>query len=266
MNKRINMHRVTAVVTRHLMSWPRSLERLADALWWPTINLALWGLVTVFLQKQTDTPGIYIGMFIGGLMMWVMVSRSQEEMGTMFLQEAWDRNILNMFASPLTIWEFNIAAMIISIIKLVLTAVWLYFLAIILFAFNIFSFGWVLIPFALNLLVTGWSLGLIINGLIVQYGYRVQVFAWTLSLLILPFSGVYYSVSATPIWMQYIARVLPTSYVFEGMRHVAQTGSIDYGGLGIAVFLNFLYFGFGLWFFARSFRKAQESGMIMKFS
>ena len=199
-------------------------------------------------------------------MMWVILSRSQEEMGIIFLQEAWDRNLLNMFASPLTIWEFNLAAIILATFKLTLSFFWMFLLSSLLFTFNIFSFGWILIPYALVLMISGWSIGLIINGLILQFGYRVQVFAWTITLLFQPFSGVFYPISAMPPWMQTIARALPMSYVFEGMRTAFMTHSIDVTGLMIAFGLNLIYLCIGVCFFSWSFRKAQETGMIMKFS
>ena len=264
--KFVNMNRVNALVTRHLMSWPRSLERVADAFWWPTLNLVTWGLVNVFLQRQTGATTFYVQLFLGGLLMWTMVGRAQEEMGILFLQEAWDRNLLNIFSSPITIAEFSIATIALSLIKLVITFIWMSVLSSVLFAFSIFTLGWLLIPYALLLIVFGWSLGFFINGLIVRYGYRVQVFAWTLSMAVMPFSAVYYPLSALPKWMQTVGMALPTTYIFEGMRSVFASGHINGGSILIAVALNLLYLGLSIKFFIWSYRKAQESGMIMKFS
>jgi ABC-2 type transport system permease protein len=260
------MHRVNAVLLRHLFTWPRSLERLADAFWWPVFNLFTWGLVTSFLDQQTGSLQLFVNVFLGGTVMWLLVYRIQEEMGVTFLQEAWDRNLLNMLVSPLTIWEFNAAILAIGMVKLILSAVLMLLLSYVFYAFNIFRFGFIILPYAINLLVVGWWLGLIINGLIIRYGYRVQAFAWTLSLVIQPFSGVFYPVSAMPVWMQHVAKVLPTSYIFEGMRLVMLEGKVDTAGLLAAIFWNIVYSVFGIWYFVYCYRKAKESGMIMKFS
>lgn len=262
----INMNRVRALVTRHLMSWPRSLERVADAFWWPTLNLVTWGLVNVFLQKQTGATVFYVQLFLGGLLMWTMVGRAQEEMGILFLQEAWDRNLLNIFSSPITIAEFSAATIALSLIKLMITFVWMSTLSFVLFTFNIFSLGWLLIPYAILLVIFGWSLGFFINGLIIRYGYRVQVFAWTLSMAVMPFSAVYFPLSSLPQWMQYVGRMLPTTYIFEGMRSIFATGRIEYSSILVALILTLIYLGISVRFFIWSYRKAQESGMIMKFS
>lgn len=248
------------------MTWPRSLERVADAFWWPSFNLFIWGLVTIYLQQQTGTYQFYINLFLGGVIMWLFIHRSQEEMGIMLLQEAWDRNLLNMFTSPLTIWEFTIAAFLLSTIKLVISVIWMIFLGYFLFHYNIFRLGWILIPYAASLLITGATLGIIINSLIVRYGYRIQVFAWTLTLILQPFSGVFYPIDAMPVWMQQVAKFIPTSYIFEGMRTVLATGRIDYQGLFSATVLNGVSFVFSVWFFVWSFQKSKESGMLLKFS
>jgi len=263
---KFNLNRVYALVLRHLITWPRSWERIADSFWWPTMNLFIWGLVNTYLQQKTDTTGFFAGLLLGGLIMWTLVSRSQEEMGILFLQEAWDRNLLNIFSSPITIWEFSAATILLSSAKLVFTFLWMFLLSLLLFSFNILDVGWMLIPYALVLSVSGWWLGFIINSLIFLYGYRVQVFAWTLTLIIMPFVAVYYPVSALPPWMQTVSWWLPPTYVFEGMRAILAGYGIDLMGLGKATLLNAVYIGASVYFFAKSYQKAKDTGMIMKFS
>lgn len=261
---KINSHRVMAVIVRHMFSWKRSLERIWDMFWWPTFNLFTWGLVTVYLQFA-GTGSMFADIFLGGILMWMFVNQSQEEMGLVFLQEVWDRNLLNLMSSPLSILEFTIASIMIGIMKITVSVLWLLFLAYWLFHFTIIQYGIMLVPYAISLLLSGWALGFVINGLILRYGFRVQVFAWSLSLLVQPFSAVFFPLSILPPWMQVVARVIPTSYIFEGMRKVMQQGMIDYQGLWTAFFLNGIYLALGIWFFARSYYQSRSSGMLVKF-
>lgn len=121
-------------------------------------------------------------------------------------------------------------------------------------------------PFLLNLFLVGWTAGFVVNSLIVRYGYRVQAFTWSLIIIIQPFSAVYYPVSTMPQWMQVIARFVPTSYIFEGMRSIIREGTMNLGALGFATFLNVFYLVLSLFFYNWSFKKAKESGMIVKFN
>ena len=81
-----------------------------------------------------------------------------------------------------------------------------------------------------------------------------------------PFAGVYYPLSTLPLWMRWIGRALPPSYVFEGMRavvggHAALWGSLAIGG-GLAVF----YLGLACWFFGRTYELVVRSGLIARYS
>lgn len=258
--------RIWAIVARNLFSLSRDLERMAEMFWWPTFDVLIWGLMTIFLQERQGIPETFINLFIGAIVLWMFVYRAQQEMGVLFLREVWDRNILNILTTPLTMWEFLTATLIIGIVSNLISAIWMSLLAFFMFKFQIFTFGWMLIPFVINLLVVGWWTGFIINGLIICFGYRVQALAWTLVLIIQPFSAVFYPVSILPGWMQVVSKALPTSYIFEGMRQVLAIGMIDGPKILIAGLLNGIYLVLAILFFRYCFQKARENGMIVKFS
>lgn len=261
-----SLQRIWAIVIRHLFSWRRDLESLTESFWWPSFDLFIWGLTSIYLREQQGTTPYVLAVFVGAIVLWMFVYRSQQEIGFLFLKEVWDRNLLNVLTTPITIWEYTFGAIILGTLKLILSALWMGILAYLLFKLNIFFMGWYLIPFILNLILVGWSSGFVINGLIIRYGYRVQAFAWTLILIIQPFSAVFYPVSAMPGWMKSVARFLPTSYVFEGMRQIVFQNQMDWQLLYAAGGLNLLYLVISVFYFNYCFRKAQESGMIVKFS
>lgn len=261
-----SLQRIWAIVIRHLFTWPRELESLAEAFWWPSFDIFIWGLMTVFIQRSQRVANVFISFFLGAIIFWMFVYRAQQEMSFSFLREVWDRNLLNILTTPLSIWEFLGATFILGIFKMLISAAWMVFLAYILFSFDIFKFGFYLIPFIINLLIVGWSAGFVINGFIVRYGFRVQAFAWTMILIIQPFSAVFYPVSSMPSVMQAIAKFLPTSYIFEGMRSVLLNGFMDLKSLLMASGLNLIYLIFSLLVFKTIFYKTQKAGSIIKFS
>lgn len=260
------VNRIWAIVLRHLYVWPRNLESLIESFWWPSFDVFLWGLMTVYLSSKEGVPNYFTAFIIGAITLWMFVYRSQQEIAFTFLKEFWDRNLLSIMTTPITIWEFQIATLILGLFKLALSGIWMGILGYFLFSFNIFRFGWYLIPFLCNLFLVGWTAGFIVNSLIIRYGYRVQAFAWSLIIIIQPFSAVYYPVSTMPYWMQEVARFVPTSYIFEGMRSVIREGTMNFGALGFATILNVFYLALSLFFFSWSFGKARENGMIVKFN
>src|SRR5207253_751496 len=103
---------------------------------------------------------------------------------------------------------------------------------------DVFWLGIYLVPFAGLLLLTGWTIGFFVSGMIIRYGTRVQALAWTFSIILTPFCAIYYPLSALPRFAQVIGAALPTSYIFEGMRHVLATGRMDRSDLGIGIVLG----------------------------
>lgn len=257
--------RIYAVIVRHMYQWPRDYENLAEAFWWPTIDIVVWGLASTYIAQQNSSQHLIVQFFVGALVLWMFVYRSQQEVGFTFLKEVWDRNFLNLMTTPLTIAEFTTASLLLGAIRLFISAIYMSVLAYIFFSFNIGVYALSLVPWVIILLMTGWAAGFFINGLIIRYGYRIQSFAWTLILAIQPFSAVFYPVSSLPLWMQRIAHVIPPSYAFEGMRKIfiTQRGSFD--GIQIAFFLNVIYLFLAVMYFNYSFHKSKENGMLVKF-
>ncbi|KKS87067.1 MAG: ABC-2 type transporter, partial [Microgenomates group bacterium GW2011_GWC1_43_11] len=74
--------RIFAIVYRHIVVWPKDLGAMVDAFWWPSFDMLLWGLMTVYIQRQQPTALPFITSFIiGGIIFWMFVYRSQQETG-----------------------------------------------------------------------------------------------------------------------------------------------------------------------------------------
>lgn len=76
------------------------------------------------------------------------------------------------------------------------------------------------------------------------------------------FVGIYYPTAILPGWAERIASVLPVSYIFDGMRSVITTGSMDGHNLIISLTLNIIYIIPAYIFFIRSFRHLLSCGLI----
>ena len=80
-------------------------------------------------------------------------------------------------------------------------------------------------------------------------------------MLLMPFCGVFYPISILPSWAQVVARWVPGSYVFEGMREVIRTGNLPVSNLLIALGLNLGYMILALMWFKISFEVSREKGL-----
>lgn len=259
-------HRIKAIILRHLIIWPRNLEQITDTFYWPVLELLMWGFLTVYLIGNGLSSPSLVTFLLGSVMFWMIVNQSQYQTSITFMHEVWDRNLLNIFSSPITPWEFMAAALLISLIKFAITLVILVLAAYLLYAFNIFSLGWYFLPFLFSLTMMGWVAGIFITGLIVRMGQGASSFAWTLLSVMQPFSAVFYPLSVLPGWAQKIGLMFPSTYIFEGMRSVLLKGSMDINYLVISFILNIVYLVLALLFYRWMFKVAREKGLLIKFT
>jgi ABC-2 type transport system permease protein len=66
--------------------------------------------------------------------------------------------------------------------------------------------------------------------------------------------------------MQYAARLLPPSYVFENLRAMVAGRPVSPGGLGVSVVLCIIYVILACWMFVRVYRHSVRTGLIARYS
>src|SRR5229473_1855448 len=213
-------HRVGAMVLRYLYLLRSSWTRLLELIYWPAVQLFVWGFLQLYIAQNSGFFARASGVFIAAVLMWDMLFRGQLGFSISFLEEMWARNMGNLMISPLRPAEFIAALMIMSVIRLAIGMVPVSLLAIAFFGFNLYGLGLALAAFFINLILTSWSIGILVSGLVLRNGMGAESLAWTFMFLLLPLTCVYYPVAVLPEWMQAIAWALPPTYVFEGMRAV----------------------------------------------
>lgn len=257
----MKIHRVYAIVIRHILSIRHNFDRITDVFYWPAIDMFVWGLTSSYLSHGPWKSANIIITIVSGLVFWTIAWRLPYETAVSLLDDIWNRNLINIFVSPLQFNEWLIAIAVISGIKTLTSFIWSAILAFVLFKVGIFSFGVLIIPNLFLLFFTGWTVGFLITALIFRFGLKVQAFAWTLGAIIMPFSAIYYPVSILPKWAQTIAHFVPTSYVFEGIRFSLKTASVDVWGLANSLVLNIVYLLISLLLLKVSFNNAIKVGL-----
>jgi ABC-2 type transport system permease protein len=260
----MKLHRILALTSRHLMLYKRSPQRIMEILYWPVLDLLLWGFITLYLSHYEAGLPRFVTFFLGALILWDILFRAQQGVCISFLEEIWSRNLLNLFVSPLRPIEYLASTLLISIVKVALASTATILLAILFYNFNLFVIGVSLVPFVFNLILMGWTIGVFTTAIILRYGQQAEVLAWGLVFLVQPFSAVFYPVSVLPSFLQGVARGMPAAYVFEGMRAVISGGGFPIRELLWALGLNLLYFLLALQFFFWMFQIVQRRGLLVR--
>ncbi len=256
--------RVYAMLLRYLYllrsSWPRALELV----YWPTIQMILWGFMSQFLMTNSSWVARAFGVLIAAVLLWDVLFRGQLGLSMSFLEEIWARNLGHLFVSPLRPYEWILSLIAMSFVRVLIGVVPAMLLAIPLYHYSIFSLGLPLIAFFVTLLVMGWALGLMISALILRHGQGAESVAWLAIFVLAPISAVYYPVTVLPPALQYVALALPSAHVFEGMRAVMFEHVFRWGDFLAALALDLVYLGLGAAAFLYAFRGARRRGALLQ--
>jgi ABC-2 type transport system permease protein len=208
----------------------------------------------------------FVPALLGAVLLWDFFSRVMQGVSTTFLEDVWSRNFLNLFATPLSISEYVAGLVASSILtSLVVLAVMLA-LAYAAFGLSFLVYGVLLVPFLLVLFLFGIALGIFVSAVVLRLGPASEWFIWPVPALISPFAGVFYPIATLPDWMQWVARGLPPSYVFEGMRAVLGGSPFAASSLFAGAALALLYILLAYAFFASVHRRALRTGLIARYS
>jgi ABC-2 type transport system permease protein len=260
------LNRTAAIVLRQYYLMRGNPSRVLSVVVWVTIDIVLWGFITKYLNTVTSSGFNFVPALLGAVLLWDFFSRVMYGMTMAFLEDVWSRNFLNLFASPLSLSEYLSGLVLTAIGTSAVGLIVMLVLATTIFGLSFFAIGLMIVPFLFVLFLFGIALGIVGCTIVLRLGPASEWFVWPIPALISPFAGVFYPLSTLPHWMQYLAYLLPPSYVFEGMRAIilgsAVSGPRLFCGAGLAV----LYILFGCWFFQRTYLRAVRTGLIARYS
>lgn len=257
--------RILALFIRYKILVLGSFPRILSILWWPSIQIVLWGFFSSFLDNQNISPYSSVSVLLTAVILWDILFRGQLGLSITFFEEIWSRNLCHLFITPIKNIEIVVGLIFTSLIRTIIGLIPAIFISIYYFNLEFFSLGFYLIFFFFNLILTGWSIGFLVSGLVLRYGQAYEELAWVFIFLLLPFSCVYYPLSSLPNFIQEISIFISPVYVFEGMREILINKSLNVIILIKAIILNLVYIVISVIFFNRMIEKTKESGKLLNY-
>jgi ABC-2 type transport system permease protein len=262
----MRLSRALAVTLRQYYLIRGSLSRVFPLFIWVAIDIVLWGFITRYLNTVTSSSYNFVPALLGAVLLWDFQTRVMQGVTMAFFEDVWSRNFLNIFATPLSITEYIAGLVLSSVATSAVGLVVMLLVATLLFGLSLFIYGVMLIPFLLVLFLFGIALGILGASVVLRLGPSAEWFVWPIPAMVSPFAGVFYPVATLPLWMQYVSRLLPPSYVFEGMRAIVSGNPLPATMLLWGAMLSLLYILLACLVFTRVYRRAVRTGLIARYS
>ena len=259
----MKIKRMYALSIRHLYLIKGSFPRVLDLIYWPTIQIILWGFISKFFTMYSDYYSNTIGVILSCAILYDFLFRSSISFNMLFLEEIWSRNFTNLFVAPLKVSEIITALTCTALIRTLIGVVPAIILMSPLFGVSILQMGPALLLLFLSLYMFGTTLGILVTSGLLRFGPSFENTAWSSLFLLAPLGCVYYPISILPEWLQVISKFLPLVYVFEEARSILINNSVNIENIFNALILNIIYFVFSVIIFYFSFYGARKKGTLV---
>jgi ABC-2 type transport system permease protein len=260
----MDLGRINAIIWRQAYELRRNPNHLTNMVYWPIVNISVWGFLTLYLAHDNQVQPSLLKALLGAAILWGLFNGFQRDMALGFLEELWSRNLVNLFASPLTIYEYISALIVVNVLKTFVSVGVMAMVTMLCYHYNIGPDLTGLVPFMLVLGIAALALGIVVTGLILRYTTKVQGFAWSIAGVLMPLSCVFYPLHSLSPGLQLLAGVLPTTHAFEGMRQVMTSGTLSRLQLAWGLGLDVAYLLAAAWCFHALFAAAKRQGLLVK--
>ena len=259
----MSWNKIFALSLRHIYLIKGSFPRILDLIYWPTIQIFLWGFISKFFTLNSSYYENTVGIILSAAILYDFLFRSSISYNMMFLEEIWSRNFTNLFIAPIKLSEIIAALTFTAIFRTLIGLVPAALLAIPFFGVSIFKIGAPLIFLLITLYLFGVTLGLLVTAGLVRFGPSFENIAWASLFFLAPLGCIYYPIDILPDFLQIIAKGLPLVHIFEEMRNILINNSVNYFNIFKSISISVVYFIFGVIVFYFSYFGAKKRGTLI---
>ena len=259
----MNFSKIYALGLRHIYLISNSLPRIIDLIYWPTVQIFLWGFISKFFTLSSDYYSNTVGIILTAAILYDFLFRVSISFNMMFLEEIWSRNFTNLFIAPIRIREIIAALTLTAILRTLIGLVPAVLISIPLFGVSVLKLGIPLIFLLIGLYLFGITLGLLVTSGLLRYGPSFENIAWASLFFLAPLGCIYYPIDILPNFLQLIAKALPLVHIFEEMRSILISNSVSYVNILKSISISIVYFVFGVIVFYYSYFGAKKRGTLI---
>jgi ABC-2 type transport system permease protein len=238
-----DFYKIWAFATRSALVNRRNVFAIFEMLFWPAIGIFSVGLLTRFLALSEET----VTFILIGAVSMNTIQIAQLDLSYALLYSVWAKSLKHEFMAPIRLSHILLGSGLVGLMRGFLVFVVMGLLAMWLFDMDLGRPGiWGLIIFLTGMFLNAAIIGALVLALVLRFGQRAEVAAWSFSYLMLLLCGLYYPVSVLPPGVREMAQIIPLTYFLEYFRHfygfpLNSPHPLLYGFSQSVVYLGFCY-------------------------
>ncbi len=237
-----------------------------EMLFWPVVSLLTIGLLGEFLSLESEE----ISFILIGVIALSVIQIAQIDVTYVMLFDMWSMSLRYVVVTPVPFYRMVLGAWLFGSARGLVSFTLLVLLSSSLFNFTIKLDPLALTVFLIGLFVSALLIGVLNCVLILVFGRRAEIFAWTLTAIVMIFCGIYYPVSVLPEPFRTAGLLIPITHFLEYFRSFYGFDPTSFGPLAspllIGVIESMVYLIALLVIAELSMRRARKTGLVLKLS
>jgi ABC-2 type transport system permease protein len=253
--------RIFAFAYRDWLFARRNIFSVVEMLFWPIVGMLSIGLMGDFLKLDRAQQAF----ILSGAICLGTLQVSQLDVAYALLHDIWSKSVKHTFLTPSGVVEYLVGPWLVGMVRGMIVFALLAGFSTKAFGFYLPSFGATAVLLA-GLFLNALLMGALVCILVLQYGQKAEISAWTFAYLFILLAGIYYPVNNLPSAFYRLSLVLPLTYFLDYFRgfygysaHLAHPLLKGFGLLAIALAAAFSLLQLSL-------RRARRTGVLLRLS
>ena len=255
--------KIRAFVFKNWIMTKRNVFTLFEILFWPVVAFLSVGLLAEFAALRPDMKAF----ILVGVISMSAVQVCQLDVAYVLLYDVWSKAVKHGFIAPVRIRHLLLGSFLVGVVRG--TVVFFLLMGASYFTFD-FDFT---VPgtapiclFIVGLFLSAATVGILVCILVLIFGNRAEVAAWSMVSLMLLLCGIYYPVSILPKWVGALSQLLPLTYFLEYFRQFygfePHFSHVLIKGYGVVVACLIVE----LYVMNATLKRAKRTGMLLRLS
>jgi ABC-2 type transport system permease protein len=257
------INKIWAFAARSLLVNRRNVFAIFEMIFWPGIGILSVGLLTRFLKLDSD---VVTFVLIGAVSMNV-IQIAQLDLSYSLLYDVWSKSLKHKFIAPISLTHVLVGAGLVGLMRGFLVFIVMGLLSMWLFDMDPSRPGLMgLVIFLSGMFLNAALIGILVLALVLRFGHRAEVAAWSFSYLLFLLCGLYYPVTILPPAVRAAALLVPLTHFLDYFRHFYGFPLLSPHPLLYAFLQSVIYLALCYAFLRFTLRAALRRGTILKLS
>jgi ABC-2 type transport system permease protein len=205
-----------AFVFKNWIMTKRNVFTVFEILFWPMVGFLSVGLLAEFAALQPEMRAF----ILVGVISMSAVHVCQLDVAYALLYDVWSKAVKHSFIAPVGTRHLLSGSLVVGIVRGGTVFFMLMGVSYLIFDFDFTIPGpGPICVFLVGLFLSAAMVGILVCILLLTFGNRAEVAAWSLVSLMLLVCGIYYPVHILPSWVGAAAELVPLTYFLEYFRY-----------------------------------------------